>query len=227
VQAALDAHGVASWAIDLPGHGLSTETLGDLVADAECVRLALSTVEQRTGQDVMLVGHSYGGGVITEAAARHRAAGGDVAHLVYVTAAVLDDGESVGGLAAQVNGAKTRLSELSKPEGDGTVSIGPQWLVTEVFYSRCSPAAASAAWARLSRQAVSSLTQSASGNPRSSIESTYIVCTGDQALHPDAQRVLAQRCTNSLELDADHSPAISAPTALAAEIARIRLAHSG
>jgi pimeloyl-ACP methyl ester carboxylesterase len=224
VQAALDGQGVASWAIDLPGHGLSVEPLGDLAADADCVCSAMRTIEQLTGDEVVLVGHSYGGGVITEAAARHLAAANSLAHLVYVTAAALSDGESVGGLAAEVNGNKTRLSELSQPVGDGTLSVGPRELVTEVFYSRCSEAAANAAWPRLSRQALSSLVQPTIGDPRSSIESTFIVCNDDRALHPDAQRLLAQRCTNSVELDADHSPAMSAPAALADLIAKISAA---
>ena len=137
-QAALDGMGVSSWAIDLPGHGLSLDPLGDLGTDADSVCSAMRTIERLTGQDVVLVGHSYGGGVITEAAARHLAAGNRPAHLVYVTAAALSDGESVGGLAVAVNGNKTRLSELSQPAGDGTVSVGPRELVTEVFYSRCS-----------------------------------------------------------------------------------------
>jgi pimeloyl-ACP methyl ester carboxylesterase len=181
----------------------------------------MRTIKRLTGQDVVLVGHSYGGGVITEAAARHLAAGNRPAHLVYVTAAALSDGESVGGLAVAVNGNKTRLSELSQPAGDGTVSVGPRELVTEVFYSRCSAEAANAAWRRLGRQSVSSFVQPTVGDPRSSIESTYIVCNDDRALHPDAQRLLAERCTNSVEIDADHSPAISAPDALADLIAKV------
>jgi pimeloyl-ACP methyl ester carboxylesterase len=220
VQAALDGLGVSSWAIDLPGHGLSNESLGDLVTDAECVRRAVGVIEAVTDDEVVLVGHSYGGGVITEAAARQIAAGGNIAHLVYLTAAALADGESVGGLVAQVNGDKTRLSELRQPAADGTLGVGPRELALEVFYSRCSTAAANAAWSRLGRQAISSLTQPTVGDPRASIGSTFIVCTEDRAFHPDAQRLVAERCTRSIDLEADHAPGMSAPSALAEAIAQ-------
>ncbi len=219
VQAALDQLGVSSWAIDLPGHGLSSQPLGDLVTDAECVGHALGVIEAATDDEVVLVGHSYGGGVITEAAARQPATGGNIGHLVYLTAAALADGESVGGLFAQVNGDTTRLSELRQPAGDGLLGVGPRELAMEVFYSHCPTAAADAAWSRLGLQAISSLTQPTVGDPRASIDSTFIVCTQDRAFHPDAQRVVARRCTRSIDLQADHSPAISAPTALAEAIA--------
>ena len=90
----------------------------------------------------------------------------------------------------------------------------------EVFDSRCSPAAADAAWSRRGRQAISSLTQATVGDPRASIDSTFIVCTEDRAFHPDAQRVVARRCTRSIDLEADHSPGISAPTAMTEAIAQ-------
>lgn len=43
------------------------------------------------------------------------------------------------------------------------------------------------------------------------VPSTYVVCTQDQAIHPDVQRVLAGRCTYVEQIDASHSPMLSMP----------------
>ena len=74
LQAQLDERGIASMAIDLPGHGASLLPLGDLHGDAAHVADVVSALDRR----VILVGHSYGGAVITEAAV----ASERVAHLV-------------------------------------------------------------------------------------------------------------------------------------------------
>jgi hypothetical protein len=41
--------------------------------------------------------------------------------------------------------------------------------------------------------------------------STYAVCTHDNAVHPDLQRILARRATQSVEWECDHSPFLSQP----------------
>jgi hypothetical protein len=44
--------------------------------------------------------------------------------------------------------------------------------------------------------------------------STYVVCTEDFGVHPDLQRVLARRCTTTVEWPASHSPFLSMPDRL-------------
>ncbi len=65
VQAELDGRGLASLAVDLPGHGASTLPFTDLAGDAAHV----ADVVARAARPVVLVGHSYGGAVIGEAGA--------------------------------------------------------------------------------------------------------------------------------------------------------------
>ncbi|MEC8465318.1 MAG: alpha/beta fold hydrolase, partial [Actinomycetota bacterium] len=57
LQQALDQLGIPSYAIDLPGHGISPLPLGDLHSDAAAVVEALDTLPS----DTLLIGHSYGG----------------------------------------------------------------------------------------------------------------------------------------------------------------------
>jgi pimeloyl-ACP methyl ester carboxylesterase len=91
LQATLDAAGVPSLALDLPGHSTSPEPLGDLYGDGAAVGRLLDTV----ACDVVLVGHSYGGAVISEAVADRT----NVSHLVYVAAFCLEVDESVLGFS--------------------------------------------------------------------------------------------------------------------------------
>ena len=86
----LDDAGVTSIAVDLPGHGNDRGPFTDLHGDADRVRETLDDVDG----DVVLVGHSYGGCVITDAGAHP-----DVRHLVYVAAFPLDADESAANAA--------------------------------------------------------------------------------------------------------------------------------
>ncbi len=70
----------------LPSAGRGPRALGDLKADTDCVRQTVESV----GEPVVLVGHSYGGMVITELA-DHPA----VAHTVYLSAFWPTQGQSV------------------------------------------------------------------------------------------------------------------------------------
>src|SRR5262245_42857940 len=78
-----DEGGVEASALDLPGHGNSTEPFGDLHGDADSVRRFLDEGEG----PVVLVGHSYGGAVVTDAGTHPR-----VRHVVYLCAFQLDEG---------------------------------------------------------------------------------------------------------------------------------------
>jgi pimeloyl-ACP methyl ester carboxylesterase len=45
--------------------------------------------------------------------------------------------------------------------------------------------------------------------------STYVVCSEDRAVHPELQRVMAKRCTESLEWPTAHSPFLNRPDLVA------------
>ncbi len=70
---------------------------------------------------------------------------------------------------------------------------------------------AQAAIARLGLQPMSTFVQPVTGAPWRTIPSTYVLCTGDEAIHPDRQAAMAERCTNTVTLDTDHSPFASMP----------------
>src|SRR6202012_2004286 len=100
--------GIECLAVDLPGHGDDDGPFGDLHSDTACVH---QTLDQLNG-DMGLVGHSYGGAVITGAGI-HPA----VQHLVYIAAFALEEGESCTSAAT----AEVEASQISH---DGRPNLG-------------------------------------------------------------------------------------------------------
>src|ERR1700761_3704465 len=100
----LEAKGLHVTAVQLP--------LTSLADDAATVKRALALENGPT----VLVGHSYGGAVITEA-------GNDakVSALVYVAAFAPDSGQSAGALNASVPPAP--LGAETKPDAEGFISL--------------------------------------------------------------------------------------------------------
>jgi pimeloyl-ACP methyl ester carboxylesterase len=204
LQAELDRRGLPSYAIDLPGHGLSTEPLGDLYGDAAAVTAALD----RIGGPVVLVGHSYGGAVITEAAARHPQG---IDHLVYLAAFALQEGESILALLGSLPPATVQLSAAIEQRDDGTSVLSGDHVVP-ALYGHCPVTVAGAALPRLSPQPMVTFTQPVTGSPLATIASTYVRCTEDRAIDIIHQDPMAERCTHVVTLDTDHSPFVSRVT---------------
>ena len=211
LQSELDSRGIPSLAVDLPGHGASVQPLGDLHGDAALINGLL----RRLDRPVVLVGHSYGGAVITQAAA----GAGNVAHLVYLTAFVLDEGETVVSLLQSMPPADTLLSK-AMIIGDGVSTIDPE-LAHGAFYGRCDPMATPANIARLCPQPLATFSQPVIAAAWKTIPSTYVRCTADEAIHITHQDLMAARCTNVITLDTDHSPFSSMPVETAEILARI------
>ena len=189
-------------AIDLPGHGVSTLPFGDLHGDAQHVVEVVTALKR----PIVLVGHSYGGAVITEAA--HRVAPGVVGHLVYLAAFCPDAGESVMDLARHESGGPVDLGAAMIPM-DGGLSVLDPSKAAPALYGDCDERAVSAALERLCPQPLATMLQPASGAPWRTVPSTYVVCTRDRSVHPGHQEYMAGRCTNVVRLDTDHSPFLS------------------
>lgn len=201
LQAELDRRGVASLAVDLPGHGSTSAPFTDLHGDARAVLDVIEAQSSLGRSAPVLVGHSYGGAVISEVASRHA----DIAHLVYLAAFALGKDESVMSALTAMPKREVGLAAAMRPGENGTSTLDPQ-LAIPALYGACEPTVAMAAVARLSAQPMATMVQPVTGSPLDHVPSTYVVCTLDDAVHPDHQRLMAERCRNVVTLDADHSP---------------------
>jgi pimeloyl-ACP methyl ester carboxylesterase len=201
LQAELDRRGVPSLAIDLPGHGASTLPLSDMHGDAQHVVDTLATLRSRGIENVVLAGHSYGGAVISQAASTDPS----INHLVYIAAFAPEAGQSVMAQLMALPHHDTTLGGALIVGTDGNSTINPDF-AKESFYGCCNDEVVMASIARLSPQPMVTMTQEVTGSPRETLPSTYVLCSQDQAVHPEHQKIMSQLCTNVITLDTDHSP---------------------
>lgn len=204
----LAERGLASIAPDLPGHGDNSLPVAGLHENAHAVRRLLDGLSA----PVVLLGHSSGGTVITEAAADHPT----VSHLVYLCAFMPDIGESLMTLNASISDPDVLLipgeSLILRP--DGTSVIDPS-AALELFYGDCEPEDAELAATRLGPDHLDVATEAPTAAAWHQTPSTYVICTQDRALSPQLQRRLAERATASVQWPTSHSPYLSRPDLLA------------
>ena len=182
--------------VENPSSSDDPSTRGDLAADVAALQGTLDAVD---GEKIV-VAHSYGGVVATQATAGRD----DVRHIVYVTAFMLDVGESLLGV---LGGELPSWIEVVE-DGAATVATHAE----QVFYNDIGDETEVAALvARLRPQSMASFTDEVTAAGWHDIPTTYVVCTDDNAIAPDAQEQLAQRADTVETMSTSHSPMLSAP----------------
>jgi pimeloyl-ACP methyl ester carboxylesterase len=206
----LAALGLGSRAVELPScvasPGASGGVPGDMYADADAV---LSALEEED-EPVVLVGHSYGGMLITDATAGR----GNVKHLVYVTSVMPELDETL----ASVGGSREPGPWMDPRPEDGTMGVKAEFL-PEVFMQDCDEEAVAGALRRLTRQPLAVFGQTPRAVAWREKPSTYVVCAEDRATPPEAQWEFARRAGHVVELPTGHHPMLSRPELLARVLA--------
>ncbi|GAA3259096.1 alpha/beta fold hydrolase [Dactylosporangium siamense] len=172
---------------------------------------------------VVLVGHSYGGVVITNAAT---IANADVKALVYVAAFAPDTGETVLGLQTKFPGTKLGEPQLDirpYPLADGKYSADG-YVKADVFrdiFAGDLPRSTTAVMAATQRPGDVHTLRQASGVPAwKQIRSWYLVARDDNLIPAAAQRFMAQRAgSRVVEANASHVAMMSQPAITADLIA--------
>jgi len=163
------------------------------------------------GGPVVLVGHSYGGIIITAA--------GNNAHvksLVYVAAFQPDAGESLGSLSA----GKPPTSSGPKPSPDGFLYLDRADFHADFCADLPAPLADFMAISQVG------LSVKAAGAPATTPAwktkpSFAVVATNDRAINPDLERSMYKRAGSTVtELASSHVAYISHPAEVAAVIER-------
>lgn len=207
----LEARGYRALAPDLPGHGDDPAPPAAMTLPAYADRIC-ALLDAAPGP-VVLVGHSMGGIVISEAAERRPER---VRALVYVTAFLLPDGTSIADATRGETGSVARNNRIASP--DRSLIATREEAVAEAFYGNCTAADIAYAKARLGPQALAPfLAKIAVSDARfGRVPRYYVQCLRDRAITPDCQRRMAEAlpCRRVFMLDTDHSPFFSAPDEL-------------
>ena len=170
---------------------------------------ATNRILDRQSGPTVLVGHSYGGAVITEAGTNAH-----VASLVYVAAFAPDVGEKLGPLAGSIPPAATSIA----PTSDGYLLIDQAKFPAD--FAGDLPIA-EAGFMAISQMP---LNASAFGTPITAAAwktkpSYGIVATQDRMINPDLERMMYKRAGAKVtEIRASHVVFISQPRAVAAVI---------
>jgi pimeloyl-ACP methyl ester carboxylesterase len=168
-----------------------TNTLRGVVPDAAYMRSFLSQIQG----PIVLVGHSYGGFVITNAATGNP----NVKALVYVAAYAPDEGDTVGGLETLAPGGmigEPTLDIRTYPTPDGKLApeatIKPR--VFHDVFAADLPRSETDLMATEQRPAALSTLGEPSGPPAwKTIPSWYIVAGKDNAIGTNVERIMAKR----------------------------------
>jgi pimeloyl-ACP methyl ester carboxylesterase len=195
---------------DLPGRGgdprdPASVTLADHV---DTVVEVLETSER----PAIVVGHSFGGFVISHVAERVPER---VELLVYLAAFLVPDGQTVLEVATSI---PPSIPHLELREEEGLISVQPE-AARFVFYADCSPEDARWATARLVPEALAPrrtpalLTEERFG----SVPRVYVETSNDRALAVSLQHRMhaALPCREVVALASSHSPFLSMPATLA------------
>ncbi|ONF72624.1 alpha/beta hydrolase [Amycolatopsis keratiniphila] len=174
--------------------------LTSLADDAERTR---KMVQQIDGP-VVLVGHSYGGAVITEAGDLPNVAG-----LVYIAAFAPDAGESPGQISQEHPPA---AFDNIAPDSDGYLWIKPEKF-RESFAQDLTEDEALVMAVTQKAPLGSTFGDTVTSPAWKAKPSWYQVSTADRMIHPDNERRMAERMNprQIIELDASHASLASQP----------------
>jgi len=173
--------------------------LTSLTDDVAATQNAIDLVKGK----VILVGHSWGGFVITQAGNDPKVVG-----LVYVAAIAPDAGESLASLSASV--PPVELSKYFVLSGND-VYLSKEGISTQ-FAQDLSPKQKDLVYA-VQGPAPKSLFEDKSGAPAwKQKPSWYIVAKSDKAINPELERIMAKRINaKTTEIEASHVVMISHP----------------
>jgi pimeloyl-ACP methyl ester carboxylesterase len=213
VASMLQEAGHNALAVDLPGRAGDPRP-HNLITLNDYVQKVRGVIELQSEQ-VILAGHSMGGVILSAAA---QANPDSIRNLVYVSAFLLEDGESMFDQAA------TDRDSLVGPylvvdEKVGSAYLRPEAPLKEICFGSCTEEDVARARALLVPEPLAPLTTPLHITPErfGRVPRDYVECRRDRTISPELQRRMVARsgCRHLFSIDTDHSPFWSAPTLLA------------
>ena len=220
VKADLVERGAIVTVVELPGHGSDTTPLASI-----SLRGYIDVVEaaiDAAPKPVILVGHSLGGIVVTQAADERA---DDLDRLIYLTAFVPKDGDSLLSLSMQDPDSELGTT-LSIEMAQGIASVEAD-KITDVFCADCDAAGAADLDVALSRRAARAVRPAGADHRRRlerACRSSISSPSDDHAISPLNQQQMTAgvdwRATASIPTS--HSPFLSVPTTVTDQLASLR-----
>ncbi len=199
---------------DMPGHGRDKTPIQEVSLQAYVDRVC--NVLDAQPDAVILVGHSMGGAVITQAA-EYRPE--KIETLVYLTAFLPRNGESLFQLGQRDTEASIGASLIMA--GDGSYTVKDED-IRELFYGDCSGEDVALAKSLLVPQALapSATPLSTTDESFGRIPRVYIECLRARSISLSMQKRMytAVPCRKVISMDTSHSPFLSAPEELVAHL---------
>ena len=208
----LQQYGHTVTAPDLPGHGRDRTPLRDVTLKAYTDRVC--DVIDAQSDEVILVGHSMAGMVITQTA-EYRP--DKIRKLVYLTALMPIDGQSLLDTTEEFRDPSVRVMA-----DDGLSYVYKEDLLEQLFYGDCSDEDIAFAKSNLVPQPSAPvqqpvhLTEGRFGR----VKRVYIECLRDGIIPPAFQKKMytAVPCEKIISMNTSHSPFLSQPQELAAHL---------
>ncbi|NCJ05142.1 alpha/beta fold hydrolase [Synechococcales cyanobacterium C] len=208
---------------DLPGHGQNLCSLAEVTLSAyvDCVGQAL----KEQSEPVILVGHSMGGGIITQVAEYYP---DRIQTLVYLAGYLLRSGETMLEIT-QADAESILLANAIFTEDQLAATFRPEAL-KEIGYGDCSDEDMALVRSRLIPQAVAPLVTPVSTTTGNfgRVPRVYIECLRDRTIGPTAQKRMytALLCEQVISMDTSHNPYLSCPQALAGHLLALQNSKS-
>jgi pimeloyl-ACP methyl ester carboxylesterase len=201
-------------ALDLPGGGDDRTPPEEVTLEACAARVCDALAA--SSEPALLVGHSMGGVVVTQAASNRP---DRVLQLAFVCAFMPADGQSLLDLTRLPEGQGDQIEANIVIEGDPPVATLSDAAATKAIYNLCNEE--STAWALEKRRpqpmAPFATPVAVDDSVLATIPRSYVFTRYDHSIPPGLQRrmIAEHPCRNVFELDADHAPFLSAANELA------------
>jgi len=183
--------------------------------DVDAVREVIQPLIEQ-GKEIILLGHSYAGIVISEAASglgKINGETGGIVHLIYCCAFLVDEGESIIAMRQNPDLIPGLAQQFNTLGDDGiTLRILKEYAI-DTLYNDVEPELAQKAVDGVGLHCLSTLLTPQKKCAYKEIPSTYILCEQDRTIFPFVQQYMIDQIgiKDVVKLNAGHSPFLSQP----------------